>query len=661
MKRFKKYIFILSLLIVSKLHAQLNEFMIQWYFYEDEFIQIPTNPNIPWKTNYIGFLNEMKSYNFNTVFFENTKNEFNTNKITDAKNNGLKVMLNMYSSIKPTETYNQTIVLNTLNDNNNHDNIVGYSIMDEPWINNSGWFDWININKCSNCKDYVIDNISKIANEIKTKDDYLLRWCNFYPSLTYSNNTPAYYYKEGYVQEYINRTKPNILSFDEYPIAFNFDNPNFYTFFQTLYILGTKSVENSIPFFYVLTPFHNKSNFTYIKTNLPSDNYFPAKSISEFNYVIYAALAYGAKGIAYWPGFKWVVAGVKDSEGEDINYLYHFKLNYQTSTTDYLTVLHGKLLAHSDELLSLNFASAYHKDSVSTIDPTKIEIMPKFCSWENFKKDKYAQQIFYDTNYPIYNPATGIIPQELAITFLTNKDGKIYFWLFNKSLTSTINFNIAHYDDGGGLRDVLNNQIVPFYTQVALNAGEGKLFTLNTLSSTQINYTLSNLPPYESKFYPFESANQISIGIQNATTTNVTFQPGANKSFMAKNIIINSGVRIESGSTVRLNAYTNSNNLIGSGPSFVSKHNLIDKPNEKLFIEPYVYPNPTKDNFLVKTTLSENERIEVLVYDNMGRNIKTVETSSENTFISLQNESAGVYFVRFKQNNQIYNFKIIKL
>lgn len=63
---------------------------------------------------------------------------------------------------------------------------------------------------------------------------------------------------------------------------------------------------------------------------------------------------------------------------------------------------------------------------------------------------------------------------------------------------------------------------------------------------------------------------------------------------------------------------------------------------------------------MVKTTLSEEEDMEIRVYDNVGRLVKVEKTVSNETNISLRNEPAGIYFVHFTLKNKTYNYKVVK-
>jgi len=209
-------------------------------------------------------------------------------------------------------------------------------------------------------------------------------------------------------------------------------------------------------------------------------------------------------------------------------------------------------------------------------------------------------------------------------------------------------------------KDVLNGYTLNYYGGGAyvgctLAPGEARLFTPNDNTTTMPDLTISNpASPFVSGFYAFELANNIQI-------SNTTFN-GAIKSFMGNHIRLSTGTKIQNNSRVRLKAYTNSNSTNPNGPSLAPKQKQADIPKEQITLtDPLVYPNPTRDNFIVKTSLKADEEIEIRVYDNVGRTINVTKAVNGETSISLGNQSTGIYFVRFTQNEKAYSYKIVKL
>lgn len=423
----KYYLLLVVLFNLPDMYGQLNEFMISSYHYEGE------NPG----RNRMIFFTELKNkYNFNTIYFSfPSVNYLYDDMYKDVKESGLKTILTTHYLHSRYGSYNKDAAESELRKySTSAYNVIGYNFIDEPPIDE-------------------LNNIPQYSELVRNYNDRLLRFVTFYPSTAYTDDV----YREEYMQKHINISKPNLLAFDHYPIFW----PS-YDYFISLYDHALKSVENSIPFIYIVTPL--LCNEAYEDTN-PNNIYYP-KTLNQFRYVIFAALSYGAKGISYWPGFEWAYskAGMR-------------LLDYEPGVKEQLSALHRKLIDNSDELLSLNFTSAYHKSNKSTIDSTgvKFESIHPFCGWDHFLTDGFAQKVFYHLSTSIIEVLTGNIPEELAITFHTNKSEKVYFWLFNKSLNRELDLklNLIY-----SIEDIFNGDIVDDQETVHLLPGEAKLFKL---------------------------------------------------------------------------------------------------------------------------------------------------------------------------------------
>ena len=402
-------------------------------------------------------------------------------------------------------------------------------------------------------------------------------------------------------------------------------------------------MENSIPFIYVLTPYKNSADF-YDKVIRP-DYYYNAKNISELRYVIYAALSYGAKGIAYWPGLEWVKGSVSD-----------FYLKYTEVDKEQLCALHKKLITNSATLLLLNFASAYHKTNNSTINTDEIEEIHSFCEWSNFANDKLAKQIFTDIRIPLYEASTGNIPNEIAVTFLTNKSGQIYYWLFNKSLSRSLHLRLNIKDV---CKDVLNDYNVSNQSLVNLSPGEAKLFT--PISTSPLIYTQIADQVYNNEFYPLETAHIFNLGFSSSSANSITFNQGATKTFCADVINIKS-MHAKPGSIVRFKGYEDSNKMpLSELSNKAIKYSLTDIDTEQLTEDPYVYPNPAIDNHVyLHIDMEENEEVDIKLYDVTGNIVKVLTTYTKETLIPINEIQTDIFFIHFIRNNQSYNLKIIK-
>jgi hypothetical protein len=657
------YLLITFFLISMSGYGQLNQFLIgnHWYYYSGQNGSIPaawTDPVLKPQ-----FFQNMITAKINTIAGGDA---INYNDYDYAASMGLKVIpdKNTYFPINPPS------------------NIIGYKLKDEPKIEEISLF-------------------VQGANEIRSRNSNMLIWANLYPSQYLS--TDDHQYREGYLQKYINEIKPNILSFDDYPVWYNqlYNNKSNddKSFFRTLYTFGTKSVENSIPFFYILTPIRST-------TSNAQWDFSQTETTEEFRYCIYSALIYGAKGINYWPGFEWMLTH-HGPECNGCETYYSVTTPFSNPTRAALIDIHSKLTTSSDNLLKLNFASAYHYTTDQYITKTlaracttvlfadsscnNSEELQCFEFWHGkggniqsvnrpgfgIAKDEYAKFIFTDPTNPINLISNNLGAsadnmRDFAVSFMTDSDHGIYFWVMNKGLiwghSFTLNFNINKVSSYTDVLNAPNSSYNP-NSSIYLEPGEAKLFKVNktnindkiTVNICNTNYAFNN-PVGDYNTSPLVTADIINIG---GSGCPVTFESGTYSSFMAHNIHIGKGTHIMSGSHVHLKKYTDSNTKTNNQQQSIKRFepNNETRELEKTTFDRQIkiFPNPTKGDFIVSANLSENETAEIKLFDNMGRVVKILKTNSPETNLSLSNEPAGIFFVRVGINDIYYNYKIIKL
>ncbi len=73
------------------------------------------------------------------------------------------------------------------------------------------------------------------------------------------------------------------------------------------------------------------------------------------------------------------------------------------------------------------------------------------------------------------------------------------------------------------------------------------------------------------------------------------------------------------------------------------------------------FPNPTHGEFKVRMDLPENQTSEIRVYDSMGKLVKTVVASTTETLVSIEDQPAGIYFVRYTVDGKDQSAKVVKL
>lgn len=696
-------IFILSILLSTKAYSQLNEFMVGWYFNDlPRGNQNPLTLNFDWGDPYSNlnvdldqrryFFNRMRNYGFNTFSllghyysletdgWAGQYPEFNDRNggiktscgtylskqiLEDANLFGLKAILTAYEINAGADITEKSCDVNEVNsaiDYYNNSNVIGFDIGDEPKSIEPGLTTgWTPTNpKISDIVDY--------ANAMRNKNPNLLRWSNLQPSYTAKNN---FDYREKYLQKYIDLTNPNILSFDEYP---NMDYER--TFFQTLYDFASKSVENSIPFFYVLTPFNE------VWKGSP-------KSIQTFRYDIFSALAYGAKGLNYWPGFEWAVYGGPDhpyTQGD-----YPFKLSYNPTTYSDLAIYHKTFTDNSNILLDLNFASAYHLSTLSTIIRNNgayiNEVFQYNQNWNHSEgqpnrpgfgidNDEYAKFVFdiptipfelisnkedMENNGDVYKPEADR-KEDFAVTFMTNSNNEIFFWILNKNIIYGHNIKLLfNMNNVEYVTDVLNDPDEKIYPNdpVWFYVGMGKLFKVTKVDpNSRITERITNTTYASNSTFmsPLVTADNIFIG--NGANF-VTFESGTYSSFMAHKIIIGKGVKMLPGCHIKLKKYTNSNTISSNVTLRSMPEKSIDnQPTKKPDIK--IFTTPNMDEFNIFVDMPRNEITTIRIFNIFGRNVKNVDVNSGVNNISLAGEASGVYIVNLRIDGKQYNYKFLK-
>jgi hypothetical protein len=78
-------------------------------------------------------------------------------------------------------------------------------------------------------------------------------------------------------------------------------------------------------------------------------------------------------------------------------------------------------------------------------------------------------------------------------------------------------------------------------------------------------------------------------------------------------------------------------------------------------LQAVVFPNPTTENVNLSITNLEIENLEYDLYDVTGKMISHQKITTNETLISMENLSAGNYFIAVNENNKSLKiFKIIK-
>ncbi|MDD7915886.1 T9SS type A sorting domain-containing protein [Polaribacter ponticola] len=88
---------------------------------------------------------------------------------------------------------------------------------------------------------------------------------------------------------------------------------------------------------------------------------------------------------------------------------------------------------------------------------------------------------------------------------------------------------------------------------------------------------------------------------------------------------------------------------------------LVNPELKTLTLKAITFPNPTKDNIMLSLTDNDLKELSYKVYDINGRLVRKGKVNKENTPISMNNLSRGVYLLKVNQNKKrLKVFKIIK-
>jgi Secretion system C-terminal sorting domain len=637
------YMLICFLFVSAYGYGQLNQFLIGSYWYE----------------NVVDTRTEVQPVEFSTSA---NRNAYFKNLV----NHGINTLLECKYSTHSFEA--ETVLgLNVIPEDENNisdSNRMGFALTDEPTPDYPGYTFQLDDKP-------TISSLIPFANNVRNQNPSLLIWNNLLPSWAWADKFKQFdfVYNEYYIQDYINKLHPNVLSFDDYPVWYKNETPN--TFFISLYGMGSKSVINSIPFFYVMTPMRNFNGGDWLNNE--------TESYSEFKYCIYTALAYGAKGIGYWPGFDWVW---------DHGVAKQSPAKYSLETLNILDFQHQKFTVNSNLLLNMNFASAYHFNDISTITRPKAPFVGQqgwtyeniyLCENESSAGLKSLQSTChlpgvgiandYFAKYVFSDPANAI--QSLSgdknymISFMTDNNNNIYFWVVYKVVNGiNDNFQLKLNDATVTVTPMMGDYGGGEYSSTKsffIGCGEGKLFKVNKKDPNKlINITLTNETYQSGVIYPLVTADNLTIN-------NTTFQTGSYSSFMAHDIHLGKGTHLMAGSHVHLKKYTDSN-TIPSGVAKVGKQSVEDgesgeikKKEEAASNTVSVFPNPTHSDFKVAMTLQEGESTVISVYDSMGKLVKTQVAAGAETTISIADFPAGVYVVRFNADGKEHHYKVVKM
>lgn len=154
-----------------------------------------------------------------------------------------------------------------------------------------------------------IDTFNKIASEINNSGN-MSAYVNLFPKFGEYDDLDAAY--DSYVEEYLSTCSPKFISYDYYPFLDAQTNKTCTEYFEHLKFFSSKSKKYGIPFF----PFVEVGGYFWMAEE-PFDQQIPTYGQMLWN--VNNCIAFGAKGIQYFPLIQPTYFGVVDKKTQDFD------------------------------------------------------------------------------------------------------------------------------------------------------------------------------------------------------------------------------------------------------------------------------------------------------------------------------------------------------
>lgn len=192
----------------------------------------------------------------------------------------------------------------------------------------------------------IYPDIAALRHRIRRHDPSLIGYVNLLPDYVFAG--PEDY--RDYVESYLFRTRPDLLSYDHYPFLIGSDRPSF---FDNLALIRELALEYEVPFMLIVQL-------------MPHADYRDPTP-AELGWQVYHALAFGARGISYFA--YWTPIQVPD------NIAYRFRGaiiegGMRTRHYDVVKVLNRRLRAIAAELEDFRSVGVWDSQGAFGIDET---------------------------------------------------------------------------------------------------------------------------------------------------------------------------------------------------------------------------------------------------------------------------------------------------
>lgn len=363
----------------------------------------------------------------------------------------------------------------------------------------------------------------------------------------------------------------------------------------------------------------------------------PKSSFKEFSLPIFASLAYGSKGIVYYPRHH-----------KNLPSIVSWDNGLNATLRSEVVALLKSLRLHHDVLNLIDITDVFHYSNQMSVPlcdtpPGEVDVISSTELWSEFLSSDLRTTLFRSSRLgtaPIEacsgNPED-LYPLMISFgnTYQTNSQ---YMWVMNKSMDTVLEIKL-NFKNAFHIVDVLNDRISTTSSTthyISLEPGEGKLLKIHNNNST----------------LPCVAAHTIttSYGVMNVDNF------GCTPDYTEKSWI-HHGDLYTSRMTMGRNAAVSHGNFIYGLSEFSTnscgsgKMGMIDGVEEEEITA--CYPNPSTDIVNVSVELPEGRAATATIYSIEGLKVAERRVDENLMSISTRNLRPGLYFVVVESDGKV--------
>ncbi len=258
---------------------------------------------------------------------------------------------------------------------------------------------------------------------------------------------------EQYVQEFIDTCPTKFLSYDLYPFMENNSLENANLWFQNMSVIRSNAEEANIPFW---TFVQAGSQWNDLKEHFDTNGYYPEEG--SFNWLVSTALAYGSKGIQYFPVLQ----------------PPHFAY---TSTDDLDFERNGLIGAWGNKNRWWYYAQQINKQIVA-VDEVLMNAVNKGVLLSGTSMDGHFDKVEYVLEGKSWRELKNITGESMVGCF--NYQGKSAFYVVNYDTEYAQKITLDFYDNYNMrvIQKAETSYVDTNRLELTMNAGEGVLIVI---------------------------------------------------------------------------------------------------------------------------------------------------------------------------------------